>query len=647
MCGIAGFVTLGQDQTWMATVVQKMGQQLAHRGPDSSGVYVDSAAGLAFSHQRLSILDLSAEGNQPMQSHCGRYVIIFNGEVYNHLLLRERLYSREIPWRGHSDTETLLAAISCLGLEAALQLTVGMFAFALWDRQEQVLHLARDRMGEKPLYYGWSGGSFMFGSELKALKVHPRWHAEINREALTLFLRYKYVPAPLSIYQNIFKLPPGHLLSLSLTGNRKESLTAYWSVYQAAQSGLAYPFVGDEVEAAEALDRLLRQSVQQQITADVPVGAFLSGGYDSSLISALMCAQSRGRSKTFTIGVGDSRYNEAIYAQEVAQHLGSEHHELYVSPSDVMETIPKMPLLYDEPFSDASQVPTFLVAQLARQHVTVSLSGDGGDELFGGYNRYTWGPAIWRRIGWTPQWGRQQAAMLLQTLSPQTWDKLFSSLGRWLPAAWRYMTPGEHIHKMAGVLAARDAEDLYLRLVSHWKQPSQVVKQGREPAFDASDSQLLQDFPNFCDRMMYRDAVTYLPDDILVKVDRASMGVSLEARVPFLDHRIVEFAWSIPQTMKIRNGQGKWLLRQVLYKYVPPKLVDRPKQGFGLPIDEWLRGGLREWAESLLAEDRLRQEDFFNPASIRQKWQEHLSGKHNWQYDLWDILMFQAWREQA
>jgi asparagine synthase (glutamine-hydrolysing) len=625
-----------------------MTNTLTHRGPDAAGIWLDEKVGIALGHRRLSILDLRPSGSQPMVSESGRYVIVFNGEVYNFQQLKQELAGKNIKWRGSSDTEVMLAAFEAFGVKEAVKKFIGMFAFALWDRQEHRLYLLRDRLGIKPLYYGWAGKTFLFASELKALRAYPGWQAEINRDALALFLRHNYIPAPYSIYRGILKLLPGTILSISLntdTGFLPEP-DVYWSAREVAEEGLHNQLAGDESAVIERLEVLLKDAIGLRMIADVPLGAFLSGGIDSSTVVALMQAQSHKPVKTFTIGFEEEEYNEAAQAKAVAEYLKTEHTELYVTPEQAMAVIPRMSFFYDEPFADSSQIPTYLVSELTRQHVTVSLSGDGGDELFGGYNRYFWGRSIWQKIGWIPGGLRKLLSSGLTLLSPQAWDNLFMRLEPVLPGKARQRLPGDKLHKLAEILAVENPEAMYLGLVSHWKEPAVVVSGAVEPLTVLTDSRRWANLPDFTQRMMFLDLISYLPDDILVKIDRASMGVSLEARVPFLDHRIVEFAWQVPLSMKIRNGQGKWLLRQVLYKYVPEDLIERPKMGFGVPIDKWLRGPLRDWAESLLNEKRLKQEGFFNPAPIRQKWHEHLSGKRNWQYYLWDILMFQAWLER-
>lgn len=651
MCGIAGFIGFKQTATEQAQVLHRMSEAMLHRGPDDGGAWVDAEVGVALGHRRLSIVDLSPHGHQPMHSVCGRYVIVFNGEIYNFQKIRRELeeLAAVSSWRGHSDTEVALAAISYWGLGPAVKAFSGMFAFALWDRQERVLHLVRDRLGEKPLYYGSIGDVFLFGSELKALRQHPVWREEINRDALALYMRHNYIPSPYSIYKGIFKLLPGTILSLPVANKTKGcsfSPIPYWSAKGMAENGVRNHFIGTETEAINQLDELLSDSVKQQMVADVPLGAFLSGGIDSSTIVAIMQAHSNRPVKTFTIGFNEEGYNEAVHAKAVARYLGTDHTELYITPEEAMAVIPKLPVLYDEPFSDSSQIPTFLVSKLARQHVTVSLSGDGGDELFAGYSRYFIGQSIWQKIKWMPKEMRKVAAKMLTILSPEQWDAVFGRMENIIPKKLMQKTPGDKLHKLSEVLYVDDPDMIYHRLVSYWKEPDSLVLDAHEPPTLLTQQSNWADLPDFTQRMMYLDLVTYLPDDILVKVDRAAMGVSLESRVPLLDHRVIEFAWRIPLSMKIRNGQGKWLLRQLLYKYMPQELLERPKMGFTVPIDIWLRGPLREWAEALLNERRLRQEGIFNPDPIRKKWLEHLSCKRNWQNHLWSVLMFQAWQEK-
>lgn len=648
MCGLTGFLAPNGLSDSLENVARRMTDTLVHRGPNDSGVWVDQHCGVGLAHRRLSILDLSPAGHQPMVSAWGRHVIAFNGEIYNHLDLRKKLEAGGAAprWHGHSDTETLLACFNAWGIEPTLQKTIGMFAISLWDRETRTLTLARDRMGEKPLYYGWIGGALAFGSELKALKAFPGFDARIERRALALFMRHNYVPAPWTIYENVWKLPPGCYVQFSLPLPGGASVRAYWSLRMAAQIGLQEPFAGSPLEAVDELERLLRQSIAGQMVADVPLGAFLSGGIDSSTIVALMQAQSSRPVKTFTIGFHEAEYNEATHARAVAHHLGTDHTEFYVTPSEAMEVVPKLPELYDEPFADSSQVPTHLVSRLARRQVTVALSGDGGDELFGGYNRYFWALSVWRRLDRLPLSARRAFAALIGGVPPSGWNRLFALMGSLVPRRLRFSNPGDKLHKLAGLLSADRPEAIYLQLLSHWDDPARLVLGAEEPLTPVTDPSAWLSSPDFESRMMYIDSITYLPDDILVKVDRAAMAVSLETRIPFLDHRVLEFAWRLPLSMKIRNGQGKWLLQQLLCRYVPRNLIERPKMGFGVPIDHWLRGPLRDWAESFLAEERLLREGFFDPIPIRQKWAEHLSGRRNWQYLLWDVLMFQAWLER-
>ena len=660
MCGITGILTRHFDDTSIRSV-QRMTNTLRHRGPDDSGIWLDRERGVGLGHRRLAVLDLSSVGHQPMHSVSGRYVIVFNGEVYNHLSLRKQLAAdgaQQRAWQGHSDTETLLACFETWGITKSLQDFVGMFAFAVWDRQERLLTLARDRMGEKPLYYGWcngGSGSFIFGSELKALRQYPRFTNPIARDVLPLYLRYSYIPAPYSIYQGIYKLEPGCMLTVGSLGSYVEpsfvphapckdtgwTLQRYWSLHdqiKKRESGM----ILDEREALSSLETTLTASVRIQSVADVPLGAFLSGGIDSSLIAALMQGQTTKPIKTFTIGFEEEGYSEAVYAKAVAEHLHTDHTEIYLNASQAMEVIPQLPTLYDEPFADSSQIPTFLVAQMARQYVTVALSGDGGDELFGGYNRYLWAPKIWRKIAWLPFVIRQQLSRLLLLASTNNLLTHWQGIVRRLPIA----LAGEKLQKLGQRLQdVRDIDDFYLSLVSEWRTPEEAVMTAHEPKHFLMSRDKWPQLKQAEERMMYCDAMAYLPDDILCKIDRAAMGVSLETRVPFMDHRVVELAWRLPLHMKIRDGQGKWPLRQLLYKYVPRELIERPKQGFAIPLGKWLRGPLRDWAEHLLDPVRLSEQGYFRSEPIRQKWQEHMSGKYNQEHSLWSILMFQAWLE--
>lgn len=624
-----------------------MAERIIHRGPDDAGVWAEGPVALA--HRRLSILDLSPAGHQPMQSACGRYVVAFNGEIYNYCDIRKEieadLYFATVirGWRGHSDTEVMLAAIGCWGLEETLRRLVGMFAIALWDRREGVLLLARDRMGEKPLYYARFGTTLLFASELKAMRVHPAWRGVINRDALALLMRHNYIPAPHSIYRNVRKLPPATFLRIAPGSDENVLPEKYWSLATVAAAG--GQFSGGEKDAVDALESVLSRAIGEQMLSDVPLGAFLSGGIDSSTVVALMQTQSDRPVRTFSIGFHEEGYNEAQHAKAVADYLGTDHVELYVAPEQARAVIPRLPELYDEPFSDSSQIPTFLVSELARSHVTVSLSGDGGDELFGGYNRYFLAGELTRGMGHAPAMVRRLASGAIRAVPPRVWNRMFALAAPLLPQRLRYGNVGDKLHKLAGILDSGGPEAIYRDLVSHWKEPDRLVIGALEPMTALTETGPQPRLATFVERMMYLDAVSYLPDDILVKVDRAAMAVSLETRVPMLDHRVVEFAWSLPLDFKVRRGLSKWPLRELLYRHVPRALVERPKMGFGVPIDVWLRGPLRSWAEELIGEERLRREGFFDPAPVRQRWAEHLSGQSNWQYLLWNVLMFQAWLE--
>ena len=647
MCGIAGFLSIVEKSPYNELVdrAQRMSLALRHRGPDDSGVWADQYSSVALSHRRLSVLELSSAGHQPMVSKSQRYVIAFNGEIYNHLQIRRELCSAN--WRGNSDTETILAAIEAWGIQLALQKFVGMFAFALWDKDSKELTLARDRMGEKPLFYGWQGTEFLFGSELKSLAAHPSWDAEVDQSSLTLFMRYGYVPLPHSIWRGVRKLLPGAMLVISANGLKPGIFTEpffYWKATDEAKKSICIEL--DDSAATNKLEQILRTAIEGQMIADVPLGAFLSGGVDSSTVVALMQGQSNLPVRTFSIGFSNKNFDEAVYAKLVAQHLGTSHTEYYVSPNDALTVIPRLSEIYDEPFADSSQIPTYLVAALARREVTVSLSGDGGDELFGGYNRYISGNSALKHMGRFPVFLRQLVAQLLKFPSPSDWDHL----GVVLPGPLRRKSLGDRVQKLVSILGAQNESDLYRKLISQIEDPLEIVVNGSESEIwvdkEAGDFRANHKQASFTERMMFQDLIGYLTDDILTKVDRAAMSVGLETRIPMLDHRVVSFAMSLPLHMKIRNGQGKWLLRQVLYRYVPKELIDRPKQGFGVPLGEWLRGPLRDWAENLLDESRLLSEGNLKPGPIRARWKQHLKGDRNWQYWLWNVLMYQAWREQ-
>ncbi len=650
MCGLTGFFSLGGANT-SAAIGLKMADAIAYRGPDDAGVWSDDAVGLTLAHRRLSILDLSPAGHQPMHSACGRYVIVFNGEIYNHPELRQRLSDEgaQTNWRGHADTETLLACFAAWGIEATLQATTGMFAIALWDRHSRVLTLARDRLGEKPVYWGWQGDTLLFGSELKAIKAHPDFRATIDRNAIALLLRHGYIGAPHSIYQGIHKLSAGHYINIQLpdpVAARLAEPRAYWKMNDAIHAGLAKPFTGSESEASDAIERQLSSSIGAQMLADVPLGAFLSGGIDSSVIVSLMQTQSQRPVRTFTIGFDEERYNEATHAKAIAQHLGTEHTELYVRAEDALAVIPRLPDIYDEPFADSSQIPMFLVCQLAKQHVTVALSGDAGDELFGGYNTHQFAPALWRKISRLPAPVRNMVAGGLEGVSASSWDSILKTLSPLIPGKTGRSLSGEKLHKLASLLSSGSREALYHGLSSHWVQPEQLLIGSREPSTLLNTPEAWPHTDSFEHWMMAVGTQSYMADDILPKVDRAAMANSLEVRVPMLDHRFVELAWRMPLNLKIRDGKGKWLLREVLYRHVPRELIERPKKGFSVPLAAWLRGPLRDWAETLLDERRIRQEGYFYPAPIRQAWRLHLEGKHDFSARLWSLLMFQAWLEK-
>jgi asparagine synthase (glutamine-hydrolysing) len=586
-----------------------------------------------------------------MKSASGRWILSFNGEIYNFESIRRELEKSvgAIGWRGHSDTEVLLAAIDAWGIAGALTRSVGMFAFALWDRQACELHLVRDRMGEKPLYYGWAGSSLVFGSELKALRAHPQWRGEVDRDSLSLFFRHNYIPSPYSIYKNVRKVPPGAWLTVSLDDVHQAQLPEprpYWSLLGVARSAKANPFAGTEQEAITEAERLCLSAVRQQTVSDVPVGAFLSGGIDSSTIVTFMQAQSSQPVRTFTVGFEDDDYDEAAYARAIAERLGTVHTELRLHEHQALRSVPDLALIYDEPFSDSSQLPTYLVSKLARNSVTVSLSGDGGDELFGGYNRYFLGRTLHRRLLTLPQWVRRDISRMVQSCSPPLLNFILRPLSAIIPD-FRVAQPSDKAYKAAEVLALDTDASVYRRLVSHWDDPESLVRGAREPPTTLDSLLEQQDIAaTFEQWMMTSDMATYLPDDILVKLDRAAMAASLETRVPFLQHELIEFALSLPTEMKIRGKQGKWLLRELLSRHLPKHLFQRPKMGFTVPIDSWLRGGLRDWAEALLDEGRLRREGYLNPGPITAKWREHLSGARNWQHYLWDVLMFQSWLEE-
>ena len=645
MCGIAGIWPVGADAR---DTVETMLRRLVHRGPDGSAIYAAGPGAPVFGHRRLAIVDLSAAGRQPMRSASGRYLITLNGEIYNHVAVRQALEAALSPrpvWRGHSDTETLLAAIDHWGLDAALIRCTGMFAFALWDWTERTLTLVRDRFGEKPLYWSSTAHGLVFASELKALISTGYLDGRISRNAVAALLRHNNIPAPLTVLEGVHKLEPGHTLSFR-SATDAGSLQAYWSVVGAWQRGITSRFEGDDATATDALERQLRGVLANQMQADVPLGAFLSGGVDSSTIVALMQSQSTQAVRTFSIGFPVQGYNEAESAAAVARHLGTAHTELYVTSADALDVIQSLPTMYCEPFADSSQIPTYLVAKMARQHVTVALSGDAGDELFGGYNRYLFGPAVRHRMRAWPTGAKRSLAWVIEVVPPSRWDALASAFDRWISANARFGDTGAKLGKLARALRAGSDSALYEGFISQWEHPTEVVIGAQETLSPPNWNALGLSSLDFVEQMMLQDATGYLPNDILTKVDRASMAVSLESRVPFLDHKLYEFAASLPMRFKIRGGVTKWLVREVLYRHVPRQLIERPKTGFGIPIESWLRTDLRDWAESLLSVQALQRSGVFEPAPVRAAWSKHLRGLENLQHPLWCVLMFQAWHAQ-
>ena len=639
MCGIAGFLDpkrrSGDNE--LQAFATSMAAALRHRGPDAQGAWVDAEAGVALGHARLSIIDLSPAGAQPMQSANGRFVISYNGEVYNAGELRAELERAGHKFRGHSDTEVIVEGFSEWGVGATVERLIGMFAFAVFDRRERVLTLARDRLGIKPVYWGRVDGRVAFASELKAFAVLPGFAPEIDRQALAAYLCTGYVPAPACIYSGFTKLEPGSLLEIRDDGETRSE--RYWSLLDVATRGQAAPLDIDDEDACARLETLLTDAVTRRMVADVPLGVFLSGGIDSSTVTALMQANSATQVKSFSIGFHEADYNEATQAKAVASHLGTDHTELYVTAEEAQGVVPRLPQIYDEPFADVSQIPTFLVSEMTRKHVTVALSGDGGDELFAGYNRYGQGLRVARALRILPRPVATCLSRALDSVSPSAWDRLSGAV----PAGMRPRLPGEKLQKLAAVLDA-ESDDYYRTLIASWSKAWSLVEGARRPEQAPFSDAVRARFADELSWMQYADGVTYLPDDILTKVDRASMAVSLEARVPLLDHRVAAFAWQLPEELKVRGGQGKWLLRQLLYKYLPRTLVERPKMGFGVPIDAWLRGPLKAWAADLLDPGAMSRAGFLDPAPIQEKWAEHQSGRRNWQHFLWNVLMFEAWR---
>lgn len=638
MCGFTGFWDFkgNKEKQVLLAIAESMANEIQERGPDSAGTWANEKQGISFGYRRLSVIDLSPAGNQPMHSESGRMVFIYNGEIFNADELRQELIKLGCKFRGHSDSEVILAGCEVWGVMETCQKLIGMFAFALWDETQKKLFLARDRLGIKPLYWGFHKGILFFGSQPKSFFKHPEFDKEIDKEALVSYFRFNYVPAPMSIFKDIQKAMPGCVLSIDEKGKIEEK--RFWNFAEIANKGKITP--KNDKEAIDQLDALLRDAVKRRMISDVPLGAFLSGGIDSSTVVSLMQHQSNTPVKTFSIGFNVPGFNEAHYAASIAEHLGTEHHELFVESSDAQQVIPDLPKWYDEPFADCSQIPTYLVSKLARQHVTVSLSGDGGDELFAGYNRYLMGRNFWRWIELCPFWIRQLSRGLIRSVPSHRWDNLATILPRAVRPEW----VGDKAYKLADILTLPSRQAFYQKCVSFWDDPANLVQLGKENRlYPWTETPHLKE-NDFIETMQFMDTLTYLPDDILTKVDRASMAVSLEARVPLLDHRVVEYAWTLPMNMKIREGKTKWLLRKVLERYVPTQLTERPKMGFGVPIDTWLRGPLKEWAEYYLSENALRNSGL-HVSLIRQRWQEHLSGNRNWQYALWGILMFQTFKE--
>lgn len=639
MCGIAGLIDSSATDKDIAATVRKMTAVLAHRGPDADGLWFDRDAGVALGHRRLSILDLSKAGAQPMISANGRWVITYNGEVYNAPDLRIELEAKGATFRGHSDTEVLLEACATWGVRAAVERLIGMYAFAIWDREDRVLYLVRDRLGIKPLYWSQYRGNVFFASELKALREHTDWPVEVDRDALSAYMRFLCVPSRRTIYRNVWKLEPGCMLVVG--GSREPRIERYWDMRTVAQHGMSRRLDCSDEEAIEALARELSDAVSRRMVSDVPLGAFLSGGIDSSTVVALMQANSTRPVRTFSIGFHEDGYNEAEHAGKVARHLGTDHIELYVEPGHAIDAVPRLSEIYDEPFADSSQIPTLLISELTRRHVTVALSGDGGDELFAGYLRYRQARSLNRICRIFPSVARTGMAQAIRILSPAQW----TALAGHLPSGLRLPRPGEKLHKLAQILAG-EPESLYLRMRSQWVEPDRLVCGGTEADSDVREDDPGLLVPDYVERLQYLDTRSYLPDDILTKVDRASMAVSLEVRVPLLDHRVVAFAWSLAPAMKLRAGVGKWALRQLLYRYVPRELVDRPKMGFDVPIGAWLRGPLRGWAEDLLSEEAIRKDGYLDSGRVQDCWRAHLDGRTDNPYPLWGVLMFQMWKRR-
>lgn len=648
MCGLAGFLDVANDRDAdeLHHVVGDMARTLAHRGPDDQGTWVDPGAGIALGSRRLAIIDVSPDGHQPMRSASGRYAIAYNGEIYNARPIASALdrAGRSPEWRGHSDTEVILAAVEAWGLDDALDRFNGMFAFALWDADERQLHLVRDRLGIKPLYVSRFGTTVVFGSELRALRSHPDFRARLDRRWIDHYLRGTRMPTRRTVYDGVEKVEPGTHVTIHPDHEPKERV--YWSALEEAERGHREPFAGGEVDAVDALHTLLRDSVSQRMVSDVPLGVLLSGGVDSSTVLALLQAASPQTVRSFSIGFPESGLDEAPDARAIAAHVGSDHTELYVTPDDIIDLIPSLPALCDQPISDPSYVSNYFAHRLARQHVTVVLTGDGGDEVFGGYHRHRWMPRVWSSVGWTPVGLRAKGAAAINAVPPATWDRAFAALEPVIPGRLRERSPGAKIQRLARWMGCASPEEMYGVLASRWDdETSLLADDDPETASEPFRMQHLEGDFTLLEQMLAHELVTYLPDGQLTKVDRSSMAVSVEARVPILDHRVVEFALRLPPSLKVRGETGKYALRQVLHRHVPRELFARPKMGFHLPLSRWLRGPLREWAEELLHEDRLRTEGILNPDAIRATWDEHQSEQRDRSDHLWTVLMFQSWLE--
>ena len=650
MCGFAGFMPSQELKPKSSLIIKEMIEAIHHRGPDGSGTWQATDGTISLGHKRLAIVDLSNAGHQPMQSYDNHFTIVFNGEIYNHLELREKLstsLNKNFLWQGSSDTETLLTAITEWGLEAALKSSVGMFAFALWDHKDEKLILARDRMGEKPLYFGKTNDSFIFSSELKSITQFPNFNNQVSKRGLREYLKYNYIPAPWSIYDGIFKLLPGSYAIV--TKDHQIKFKNFWSIEDIFSKGKKEPFKNYD-EAVQSIEKSLTEAISLQMLADVPLGAFLSGGIDSSTIAAIMQSQSNDPIKTFTIAFEDPSYNEAPFAREIAKYLGTDHQEVLVTDKEAKKIIPKLSTMYDEPFADSSQIPTHLVCKAARQHVTVALSGDAADELFGGYNRYTWTPIIWSKFSWMPFMMRRILGKIIQFVPPSLVNLFEGWVNLLLPEKKKMKRSSDKFHKIGSSLEfSKTLNEFCHRFALVWQNPDEIINmKNSEDIYSDSSQNKNQNYiaQDEISQMMFDDLISYLPDDILCKVDRAAMSVSLETRVPFLDHRLVEISSRVPLSMKIRSSQGKYILREILYKHIPPELMDRPKAGFAIPVGDWIKGPLREWAEKLLDPIRIKNEGFFNVQKIQKMWRQHQSGKHDWTTKLWGILIFQSWLEK-